>query len=292
MQIANKIILGAVQLGLKYGINNTTKKPTTAEAFEILDLAKDHGIHKIDTADAYGNANQIIGDYNKKNKFFRVINKFSKNINSLAKDLEILNVDNFYAYLFHKFNEFENCPYELKKDLIDAKVSQKIENIGVSIYSNQEFKKAINCEWVDIIQLPYNILDNWNIRGELILEAKSKGKLIHNRSIFLQGLLLMNKENIPFYLHPLKSYLKEINFISLKNDISINELCLAYSIKNKNIDGVLFGIDSKNQLIQNLNFINNIQNNKNVNIAIEEVNSNIKIPSNLEQLLNPQNWNI
>jgi aryl-alcohol dehydrogenase-like predicted oxidoreductase len=292
MQIANKIILGAVQLGLKYGINNTIEKPSPVEAFEILDLAKDHGIHKIDTADAYGNANQIIGDYNKKNKFFRVINKFSKNINSLAKDLEILNVDNFYAYLFHKFTEFENCPNELKKDLIDAKASQKIENIGVSIYSNQELKKAINCEWVDIIQLPYNILDNWNIRGELILEAKSKGKIIHNRSIFLQGLLLMNKENIPFQLHPLKSYLKDIYFISLKNDISINELCLAYSLNNKNIDGVLFGIDCKNQLIQNLNFIKNIQINKNVNIAIEEVNSNIKVPSSLEPLLNPQNWNI
>ena len=32
--------------------------------------------------------------------------------------------------------------------------------------------------YVDIIQLPFNLFDNSNLRGEILKKAKSKGKII------------------------------------------------------------------------------------------------------------------
>lgn len=290
MQTTNKLILGAVQLGLKYGINNTSEKPTDSEVFQILELAKQNGINTIDTANAYGNANQLIGNFNKTHTPFNVINKFSNNIKSLNQELKDLNAQRFFAYLFHKFSEFENCSEELKNNLREAKQANKIENIGVSIYSNQEFDQAIECDWIDLIQIPYNVLDNWNTKGDLILKAKSKSKIIHNRSIFLQGLLFMNEKDIPKKLTPLKAPINNLNAICKEYDILKNELCMAYSFNNANIDGVLFGIDSRMQLMQNLECLNNIGN-KSIEAAIIDVNKTIKVEDDLKPLLNPVNWN-
>ena len=80
----NKIILGTVQFGLDYGINNKEGRPTYETIKEILDLAHTKKIIFLDTAEAYGNSHEIIGEYhaNSNNKF-KVTTKFS----SLRKDL-------------------------------------------------------------------------------------------------------------------------------------------------------------------------------------------------------------
>ncbi|MCA6436352.1 MAG: aldo/keto reductase [Bacteroidetes bacterium] len=290
MEAINKLILGAVQLGLKYGINNLNNKLSETQVFEILNVAKSNGVNILDTANAYGDANTLIGNFHKINQPFNLINKFSNNINSLNDELTKLKVTSFHSYLFHKFSDFENCSNELYERLIQAKQNHKIKNIGVSIYTNSEFETALNCDWIDVVQIPYNVLDNWNLKSHLILKAKSKNKLIHNRSIFLQGLLFMNEANIPEKLKPLMGLIHQIRSICLDNSISINELCLAYSFNNKSIDGVMFGVDTKEQLQQNLDLLSNITK-LNVVKATEEVNEKIRVNIDLQPLLNPVNWN-
>ena len=56
----NKLVLGMVQLGLNYGINNRRGKPSKGESFSILDRAFEGGIRIFDTAAAYGNAEEIL----------------------------------------------------------------------------------------------------------------------------------------------------------------------------------------------------------------------------------------
>ena len=74
----NKLILGTVQFGLDYGINNTTGKLGTNQVLELLKIAYDHGIRILDTAEVYGNAHETIGDFHKKNgnSKFKIITKF------------------------------------------------------------------------------------------------------------------------------------------------------------------------------------------------------------------------
>ena len=72
--MSNKLILGTVQFGLKYGINNTIGKPKKNEVLNLLKFAYNSGIRVLDTAEAYGNAHQLIGNYHKKqDKFLKFV---------------------------------------------------------------------------------------------------------------------------------------------------------------------------------------------------------------------------
>ena len=63
----SKLILGTVQMGLDYGVNNSSGKISNKESFEILSLAFSNGINILDTAEVYGNSHQIIGDFHYNN---------------------------------------------------------------------------------------------------------------------------------------------------------------------------------------------------------------------------------
>ena len=67
----SKLILGTVQFGLHYGVNNTTGKPSKENIKSILDSAYNSGIQLLDTAEAYGDSQNKIGEYHKNstNKF-------------------------------------------------------------------------------------------------------------------------------------------------------------------------------------------------------------------------------
>ena len=60
----SKIALGTVQFGTDYGINSTHGKVQLDEVERILNYAKSEGIELLDTAPAYGNSEQILGDCN------------------------------------------------------------------------------------------------------------------------------------------------------------------------------------------------------------------------------------
>ena len=71
------MILGTVQFGLPYGINNEAGKPDQEQVEEILAEAYRSGIRTLDTSNVYGDAENVIGNFHKKNNFcFQVNTKF------------------------------------------------------------------------------------------------------------------------------------------------------------------------------------------------------------------------
>lgn len=285
---AEKIILGTVQLGLPYGINNALGKPNLKNALNIFELAKEYGVQTLDTAEAYGNAIEVIGKFHMLDSFrFKIISKFKysrgQNIKlSVQNTLQTLQIDQLFAYLLHDADQLaEN---EVIDSFIELKNSKLINRAGVSIYTNKQFEKAIFAEHIDVIQIPYNILDNDNLRGELIAEAKRKGKVIHVRSVFLQGLFFMKKENVPLKLIPLQKYLADIESLCCKFDVSLEEVALNYVMSKESIDGILIGVDSSDQLIKNMEGVNT-----RIPVEIDELIKRIIVKET--ELLNPANWN-
>ena len=174
-----KIVLGTVQLGLDYGINNSTGKPSQEEALSILGLAQKSKIKFVDTAKAYGTAMQVIGVFHQHSQPFHVISKFHVHNgvfdeNEFTNDLETLNIASMEALLFHSFADYKNNQQQIVK-LEKLKADGKLGKIGISVYTNDELEEVINDERIDIIQLPFNILDNDNCRGELLRNSRSIG---------------------------------------------------------------------------------------------------------------------
>jgi spore coat polysaccharide biosynthesis protein SpsF (cytidylyltransferase family) len=61
-KLAPKLVLGTAQLGLSYGIANKYGKPDRADAVDIIKTAIANGTAYIDTARAYGDSEDTIGD--------------------------------------------------------------------------------------------------------------------------------------------------------------------------------------------------------------------------------------
>jgi uncharacterized protein len=287
-----KIILGTVQLGLNYGINNTKGKPSEQEAFDILEIAYDNGIKTLDTAEAYGNSTQVIGDFHKKypKKKFNVITKLDAQVLLTKGDLyrkvkescKTLNVDKIHGYMFHNFESFKKNLIFFE-ELLDAKKKGLIKKIGVSLFSNFELKTILE-EYsdVDFIQLPFNLFDNELKRKEHLEKAKNNNIEIHTRSVFLQGLFFKDIKELSKILAPFKEPLELINEISKESNINLGYLALNYALEKEYIDHVLIGVDSKEQLnlnLQNLKGKKQIPHSKIDEILIKN-----------EELLNPTNW--
>ena len=283
-----KLFLGTVQFGLDYGINNALGKPKEAEVFDILNHSFSSNIKTLDTADAYGNASNLIGKFiSESKKVFDVNTKFSNNnsmsiASQLQNSLLALKCENIDVYFYHKFSNFIDFPNS-KYELLELKETKRINKIGISIYTNQEFETAINTDFIDVIQIPFNVLDNQNLRGELIDYAKQNNKTIQVRSVFLQGLFFKPINLLSEYFAPLKKYILQLQHIAKENNIATEALALSYVLSNNKIDKVLIGVDSLQHLKTNLLHAQT----KISPQIIAEINA-IKVVEN--ELLNPQNW--
>lgn len=290
----SKLILGTVQFGLNYGINNANGKLSENEVFKLLETAYDLGINTLDTAEAYGDSHKIISNFqkNSQNKF-KIISKYSSsNIeypSDLIQRIQVhcldFNVNYLEGYMFHSYIDFIS---NLNKDpeiLNKITNSGLVKKIGVSVYSNDEIESLLNFKNISLIQLPFNLFDNEYQRKEILEKAKERNIEIHTRSVFLQGLFFKNINTLNTIFSSLKSNLTKLKTLTQNYNLDMNSLALNYAIDKKYIDKVLIGVDSLDQLIKNIDSINNEFDNS----IFKNIDS-IKIEN--KKLLNPSNWKI
>jgi len=252
----HKLIIGTVQFGLNYGINNQTGQPSEQEVFDILNEAAAQGISILDTADAYGNATEILGRYNREFPGkFQVNTKFRKGEKPVAeqlnRSLEKLNMESVNGYFYHSYADFISYP-ELVDELLALKDQGLISMTGLSVYNNAELEQAVGHPGIDMIQLPFNLLDNFTYRGALITEGKKNGKNIQVRSAFLQGLFFMDPDHSKPAVQALRSELLQLRSLSGQFGLTTEEMALGYCLQQEEIDNVLIGVDSLHQLNLNL----------------------------------------
>lgn len=290
MTNSNKIILGTAQLGLNYGITNYSGKPSLSKTKKIIELAKKQNIKFLDTSMNYGDSQEIIGKIENKN--FKIITKLPKVpilkkkkkieiwINKkVEKSLKDLNKKKIYALLLHYPEQLlSKRGFYIFSALKKLKDNGKIQKIGISIYSINVLKKVIRNFSIDLVQAPFNIIDRRIVDKQIIKILKKKKIELHVRSIFLQGLLISNKEKIPKKFDKWSNIFdKWFNWLN-KNKISKLDACLSFIFMQKNIDKVIIGIENLDQLNQ----LKNAK--KNLNLKFPEISSVD------EDLINPSNW--
>ena len=286
-----KLILGTVQLGKEYGINNSSGLLNPAESQKILHTAYENNIRILDTAESYGKSHKIIANFHKNypNKKFKVISKLNTSIeikrNQLKQHLiKIINhlcIDSMYGYMIHDYNYFKSNNF--LADEFELLKSNKLVNItGISLYNFNDIIDIVKNYNFDFIQIPFNILSDKNKSDQIFKISSDNGVKVFARSIFLQGLFFTPKSKIPNKLRSLEMYLNSLKIYSKKNNIELNELALNYVTKNIFIDGVLIGVDNLSQLKKNIKISASTHNIKKSFID--------KIKVHDENLLNPLNW--
>ncbi|TXF77518.1 aldo/keto reductase [Chryseobacterium sp.] len=255
----NKLILGTVQMGLDYGINNSSGKISLEDSCLILAKAFELGIETLDTAEAYGNAHEVIGHFHSGNpeSQFKVITKVPHDLvageieQKIQSYIQDLNVDCLEVLMFHSFDSYEDNKSALEV-LNNLKDQGLIKHIGVSVYTNSQIESLLLDDNITVVQMPFNLLDNETVRGDLMKKLKEKGKMIHTRSAFLQGLFFKTQFENNSISQKLSEELTAIKDISYEANTDISNLALSYCLSQENIDQVLIGVDSVSQLKENV----------------------------------------
>lgn len=257
-----KFILGTAQMGLDYGVNNHSGQITVDDSYAIFLKAFESGIEILDTAEAYGNAHRLIGDFHRLNPNlkFKIMTKipdyieYDKVAQKIYTYCEILQVDCLEVLMFHSFELYRRCKENLNV-LELLKDKGVINNIGVSVYTNDHIEELLSDDRISVVQLPYNLLDNATVRGNLLKKLKSKGKMVHTRSCFLQGLFFKSSSENNRIYKALSEELESIKQIVKDENTTMTNLALSYCLNQNSIDNVLIGVDSLCQLEENLRAI-------------------------------------
>lgn len=252
-------VLGTVQFGVPYGVRSAEGCLDEAVVDEILLAAFNRGIRRLDTSAAYGTALERIGGFHRRHgKRFAVSSKFlyhevrdgdvRSEILRQCDRLQLSRLDTLY---FHRPHEMLEHP-EIVDQLQRCREEGLVQRIGVSIYTNSEFDRALEAG-IDAVQMPLNLLDNASRKGRLLESASAKGVELHARSIFLQGILLLERAKLPSRLRQLEPALDHINRLAhsasrgSKQDAVLN-LALGYVLSMPGVKRVLVGVDSVAQM--------------------------------------------
>ena len=200
-----KLGLGTVQLGLPYGVTNRRGQPPAVEARRVLETAAECGIDLIDTAPAYGAAENVVGEALRAGLTFRIVTKTAAGAASPAalrdtfhRSLELLGAGRVHGLLLHHCADALAPGGEaLIQEMQALQRAGLVERIGVSVYDAAELDAVMKLFTPQIVQLPLSIADQRLARSGHLAKLAALGIEIHARSVFLQGLLVEPDPDFP-----------------------------------------------------------------------------------------------
>jgi len=163
--------------------------------------------------------------------------------------LRRLKAPRLYAILLHQPQQlFGPRGHEVIKALQHAKAIGRAEKIGLSIYSADEFAPLFDEGGIDIVQAPLSLLDRRLVTSGWAGRLRLAGIELHVRSIFLQGLLLMPKAQMPEEIRRWGHIWDEWERWRKEKGLTPLAACLRYALSIPEIDKVIVGVDSVAQL--------------------------------------------
>ncbi len=254
------LILGTANFGSKYGIANKGRLLSKRESQLILNWAQKNGVNHFDTAPSYGDSSEILRSYLDHSYEPEIDTKLdekscqsSKLIVEAAKSIvHNLGVDQLSVLYLHR-EELLQGPLASEisiglKEVLNLGIAKKI---GVSVYSESA---VLACKEVlpelSVFQVPENICDRRLVYSTAIKNMALDGNSFMVRSIFLQGLLLMQPNSIPQDLKLSREGLQQLIDFARDNSLTVMELCLAYANSISWANGFVVGVASLSQLME------------------------------------------
>jgi aryl-alcohol dehydrogenase-like predicted oxidoreductase len=246
--MTSSLILGTAQFGSDYGIVNARGKVPAPEVFAILDLAREAGIGRIDTAGAYGDSEELLGHYGVAD--LRIITKVPKLHHAVDRRIAILEFarqscqrlgcERLHGLLLHSAADLIGRDGNtIHAGLLAARDAGLAEKIGVSVYEADEIEAILGSYAIDIVQLPVSVLDQrlctWLPR------LADRGVAAHARSIFLQGLLLCPAEKLPDRLAGLGWAIEAFRERASRFGLQTIEAAIAFVRGLPHLDGIVVG---------------------------------------------------
>lgn len=284
-----KLALGTAQFGMSYGINNMAGQVSQYAVQQILQYARLVGMHTIDTAIAYGNSEQCLGLAGL--DAFEVVTKLPsipENCNDIEDwmlrevegSLNRLDIPWLHGLMLHRPDQlYGRMGERVLASLRRIKEAGLVRKIGVSVYDPGEFDQLFSLADFGIVQCPLNLMDRRLVDSGWLQKLTLKSVEVHTRSSFLQGLLLMERGDIPNKFETWKCYWDRWDEWVRDNNTSRLHGCLSYCLSHKGVDSVVVGVDEKSQLEEIVAASN-----------VKVIDSFPDLTCSDPNLINPANW--
>lgn len=292
--------LGTVQLGMNYGINNTSGKPDEALAFRILDTAKSRGVTALDTAGLYGDSEVIIGKWLKKipeseRPFVMTKGKHLDHSSldalrsSVKEQVESskkrLGLDTIPLFMLHSCDEYLDDEENVKKVFNELKENGDIRFCGVSAYAHHDYFRIAKSEF-DAVQIPVNVFDRRQIDNGGIQSLVDSGMMVFARSVYLQGLVFRTPETLDPRMEFARGTLETFRSFCEKYGLTPAELAVAFVLSLPGIVSLTLGSERPEQVEQNADLVENAP-----RLTKEQLTELKEAFSNVERrVLDPSMW--
>ena len=253
-----RFAIGTVQFGMPYGVSNRNGQVNPDETKSIMAYAWDQGIDTLDTAIAYGESEERLGHCDISH--WKAITKLpnvpdsctdiSTWINeSVLASLKRLKIKRLDGLLMHRPEQLLSVKGdEIYRALIELKHQGLVEKIGVSISGAAELDALCSAYSFDLIQAPFNIIDRRLLTSGWLARLHQMGTEVHARSIFLQGLLLMEANKRPLHFQRWQTLWHHWHHWLDENQLTPIQACLNFALSQAYINRIVVGVQSVKQL--------------------------------------------
>jgi hypothetical protein len=228
------------------------------EAATIVACAREAGFDTLDTAIAYGESERRLGEIGVGD--WRVVSKLPPLPDeygdvdawvrtSVMESLARLGLQQIWGILLHHPSDLLGPQgVEIYDALTSLKKEGLVKAIGVSIYGPDELEPLWSAFPLDLVQAPYNVMDHRIVTSGWLARLGDAGVSVHARSAFLQGLLLMLRDQRPNWASRWDSLWNCWHNWLDEQGISALEACLGFTLANRQFERVIVGVDSLPQL--------------------------------------------
>ena len=258
------LCLGTVQFGLSYGITNSAGQVSEIEVARILMKAEQSDVGWLDTAQAYGNAEDVLGRQLPQGHQLRLISKLPAQPSSgfVAQDVEAwdaayfnscrrLGCSSLDSFLLHQPSDLLKPGGRiLEAWLLSLRERGLVQRLGVSIYSAADLE-GVNPDLLDLVQLPLSLYDQRLLADGTVSRLKAAGTAIHARSLYLQGLLLKPADEWPAWVAgSVRDHHMRLEALADSKGCHLLDLALGFAREQTDLEAVVLGLCTLEELNQ------------------------------------------
>lgn len=307
-RVHSELTLGTAQLGMKYGIVNRAGKPSHPQAVAMVRKAIAHGVTAVDTARAYGDAEQVLGEalsgaWQSRVQVVTKLDPLSSLLadanedqvrnaidESVQKSCQALHTRQLATLLLHRWHHHHSWGGSVWRRLLELRDEGTITALGVSVYEPVEALEALRDPDIQHLQIPMNVLDQrWKANGVQQALADRPDVVVHARSALLQGILVHPPESWPLLdNYDAASSVQQLQTLARRfGRESLADLCLAYVRSQPWITSVVVGCETLPQIEANLRLFRLPRLTPEQCEELERT-----VPMAPEALLNPSKWSL
>lgn len=259
--LVSEIAFGGVEIGMPYGIGVKGRSDmlSQAESVRLLHAALEGGINFFDTARLYGESESIMGKAFHDRRSGVVIATKCKHFchadgtvppyaalkkmvtTSLQESLAALHTDHVDVFMLHQATVSVLESEDVQRVFQELKKEGRIKATGASTYSTAETATAVKARGWDVIQLPFNLMDQR--QAETFSSAAENGVGLVIRSVLLKGLLSNKGRGLHPALQAVESHIKDYAALLDEKINDLPALATKFALSFKEVGSVLVGID-------------------------------------------------